>query len=68
MSNFSFKSMSPTSSMFLPQAQVLCNGVIESLGRVEFEGKIDHAFTAHPKLDTDTGNSLSNPSWGLTLQ
>ncbi|KAK9808424.1 hypothetical protein WJX73_003304 [Symbiochloris irregularis] len=40
----------------LPYAmQVLCNGLIESLGRVEFDGKVDHPFTAHPKLDPATG-------------
>lgn len=34
---------------------MLCDGVIESLGRVEFQGKVKHPFTAHPKVDADTG-------------
>lgn len=36
-------------------ARILCNGLIESLGRVEFDGKVNHPFTAHPKLDSTTG-------------
>ena len=48
------------------QARVLCNGLIESLGRVEFDGKITHPFTAHPKVDGTTGGSLLIP--GLLLQ
>ena len=39
------------------QARILCNGVIESLGRVEFDGKVDHPFTAHPKVDAQTGEA-----------
>jgi carotenoid cleavage dioxygenase-like enzyme len=35
--------------------RVLCNGVIETLGRVDYNGKLKHAFTAHPKLDPVTG-------------
>lgn len=35
--------------------RVLCNGVIETLGRLDFGGKLKHAFTAHPKLDPVTG-------------
>jgi len=35
----------------------LCNGVIETMGRVNYEGKIKHPFTAHPKIDPQTGES-----------
>ncbi|DBA75024.1 hypothetical protein WJX77_000411 [Trebouxia sp. C0004] len=40
----------------LPYAvRALCNGVIETMGRVNYEGKIKHPFTAHPKIDPQTG-------------
>lgn len=37
------------------QVRTLCNGVIETLGRVMYEGKVKHPVTAHPKIDPDTG-------------
>lgn len=40
----------------LPYAvRALCNGVIETMGRVTYDGKVKHAVTAHPKVDPDTG-------------
>ena len=33
----------------------MCNGVVETMGRVTYDGKVKHAVTAHPKVDPDTG-------------
>ena len=33
----------------------MCDGLIQTLGRVTFGGKVDHPFTAHPKIDPKTG-------------
>lgn len=35
--------------------RVMCDGVIETLGRTSFEGKLETPFTAHPKKDSATG-------------
>ncbi|GAB4814752.1 hypothetical protein N2152v2_001798 [Parachlorella kessleri] len=35
--------------------RVACEGVLETLGRWGFEGRLDHPFTAHPKIDPKTG-------------
>ena len=32
-----------------------CRGFIESVGHFTFGGQLTRAFTAHPKLDPDTG-------------
>ncbi len=37
------------------QLRVACNGVIDTLGRVTFDGRVPHPFTAHPKHDPVTG-------------
>ncbi len=37
------------------QIKVLCNGIVDTLGRVTFGGKVNHPFTAHPKVDPKTG-------------
>ena len=37
------------------QVRALCNGVIETMGRMTYDGKVKHAVTAHPKVDPDTG-------------
>ena len=37
--------------------RALCSGVIETMGRVEYDGKVKHPVTAHPKVDPDTGES-----------
>lgn len=35
--------------------RVLCNGVVDTIGRTDFNGKLKHVFTAHPKKDPVTG-------------
>ena len=30
-------------------------GIVDTLGRVTFGGKVNHPFTAHPKVDPKTG-------------
>ena len=37
------------------QVRVLCDGLIQTLGRVTYGGKMNHPFTAHPKIDPKTG-------------
>ncbi|KAK9918068.1 hypothetical protein WJX75_000916 [Coccomyxa subellipsoidea] len=40
----------------LPYAmRVLCDGIVDTLGRITFGGKVKHPFTAHPKVDPITG-------------
>lgn len=40
----------------LPYAlRVACEGVIETIGKLSFDGKMDTAFTAHPKKHVSTG-------------
>ena len=36
----------------------LCNGVIETMGRVDYGGRLKRNFTAHPKVDSETGEHL----------
>ncbi|KAK9839226.1 hypothetical protein WJX81_002592 [Elliptochloris bilobata] len=35
--------------------RVMCDGLIQTLGRITYDGKLDHPFTAHPKIDPKTG-------------
>jgi carotenoid cleavage dioxygenase len=35
--------------------RILCNGLVETVGRVTFEGKLKKNFMAHPKVDPVTG-------------
>jgi carotenoid cleavage dioxygenase len=35
--------------------KVACNGLLSTIGRVTFDGKVKHPFTAHPKVDPATG-------------
>lgn len=37
------------------QLRVLCEGAVETMGRMGFDGAVHHAFTAHPKVDPVTG-------------
>lgn len=37
------------------QLRIACSGLIETLGRVTYGGELQHAFTAHPKVDAKTG-------------
>jgi len=36
------------------QLRIACEGVVSTIGRVTFGGKVTHAFTAHPKIDPVT--------------
>ncbi len=40
------------------QIKVLCNGIVDTLGRMTFGGKVNHPFTAHPKVDPVTGKHI----------
>ena len=40
------------------QIKVLCNGIVDTLGRVTFGGRVNHPFTAHPKVDPETGEEM----------
>ena len=44
------------------QIKVLCNGIVDTLGRVTFGGRVNHPFTAHPKVDPVTGEAISQAS------
>jgi hypothetical protein len=35
--------------------RILEDGELETAARLDYDNKLDHAFTAHPKLDPDTG-------------
>mmetsp|Transcript_13987 Transcript_13987/g.42222 ORF Transcript_13987/g.42222 Transcript_13987/m.42222 type:complete len:538 (+) Transcript_13987:324-1937(+) len=35
--------------------RMLCSGVVETLGRQNFSGQLNHEFTAHPKTDSKSG-------------
>ncbi len=35
--------------------RVLCDGVLETIGSVNFDGQMKMPFTAHPKKDPSTG-------------
>ena len=35
--------------------RVLADGNLETVGRQTYEGALNHAFTAHPKVDPETG-------------
>ena len=37
------------------QLRILCDGVVDTLGRLTFGNKVRHPFTAHPKVDPMTG-------------
>lgn len=46
----------------------MCDGLIQTLGRVTFGGKVDHPFTAHPKIDPKTGAGMRGLKfWGHTV-
>jgi carotenoid 9,10(9',10')-cleavage dioxygenase 1 len=34
--------------------RIACEGLVETIGRVSYGGKLQHAFTAHPKIDPVT--------------
>ena len=37
------------------QLRLACDGLLSTVGRLSLGGKVDHPFTAHPKVDPDTG-------------
>jgi carotenoid cleavage dioxygenase-like enzyme len=43
----------------LPFLLRLCAGAIKSISAFTFGGSLDHAFTAHPKVDPKSGEMLS---------
>jgi hypothetical protein len=45
----------------LPYAmRVLCDGLVEAVGRLQVSGPVGNSFTAHPKLDPVTGETVSH--------
>jgi carotenoid cleavage dioxygenase len=43
----------------MPHAlRVMCDGLVEAIGRVTVTGAVGRSFTAHPKLDPATGGWL----------
>ena len=49
------------------QLRIACNGIIDTLGRVTFDGKVKHPFTAHPKADPITGRVCCSQTPRATL-
>ncbi|KAL3682185.1 hypothetical protein R1sor_000207 [Riccia sorocarpa] len=39
--------------------RLLEEGDLETIGRVDYEKKLNHSFTAHPKIDPDTGEMFT---------
>lgn len=39
--------------------KILCNGALKSLGAYDFNGKLNHPFSAHPKCDKKTGEMIT---------
>lgn len=35
--------------------RVMCDGMLETIGRVSFDGALNGKFTAHPKKDPSSG-------------
>lgn len=42
-------------SFVVDAVRVLEDGDLETIGRLDYEKKLNHNFTAHPKIDPDTG-------------
>ena len=38
--------------------RVLCDGILETMQRYDYNGKLEHCFTAHPKVDPDSGKAF----------
>ncbi|KAK9816287.1 hypothetical protein WJX74_006374 [Apatococcus lobatus] len=36
--------------------RILCDGILETMQRYTFEGQLKHSFTAHPKVDRESGH------------
>ena len=37
------------------QMRILCDGLLQTLQRYDYDGKLEHSFTAHPKVDSESG-------------
>lgn len=52
----------------LPYAlRIMCDGLIEAVGRVAVSGPVGRSFTAHPKVDPVTGEMYSHHGWFVYL-
>jgi len=50
----------------LPYAlRIACDGLVSTLGRVQFGGTMNHAFTAHPKIDPESNELFA---YGYSLE
>lgn len=48
--------------------EVLEDGDLQTLGMMDYDKRLAHSFTAHPKVDPDTGNTcLMKNSMGKAL-
>lgn len=47
--------MALTEGGFPYALRIMCDGVIETIGRVPYDGEMKTGFTAHPKRDPSTG-------------
>ena len=43
------------------QVRAMCSGLLRTLSRQTFDDKLQHPFTAHPKVDPVTGDLLVGP-------
>lgn len=37
--------------------RILCDGILETIQRYNYEGQLKHSFTAHPKIDPESGKA-----------
>lgn len=49
------------------QVQAMCSGLLQTLSRQTFDDKLQHPFTAHPKVDPMTGDLFVGPLLCLSL-
>ena len=35
--------------------RILCDGLLQTIQRYNYDGKLEHSFTAHPKVDSESG-------------
>ena len=53
--------MGPFQAWRVLQMRVMCDGILETMQRYDYEGKLEHCFTAHPKIDPDSGEAFKQP-------
>ena len=46
-----------SSLLYLDAVKVLEDGDLETLGMLDFDKRLSHSFTAHPKVDPFTGKT-----------